>query len=237
LHLWKSYFSMIIFINDIPVRIYKSDETPQTDHVNHTIDAAQEPISRAKLLHHVWVKNVTEKEFDVLLDFINSPVPTALLSLHITVPDYELVKKYLRSKFKIVKAAGGLIRKKDKFLMIYRMKKWDLPKGKKERRERYKETAVREVAEECNISVKVGKKLCTTWHTYTMNKNSMLKKTRWYIMDVVDDSKMKPDLNEDIEELRWMNPKEVYHALQHSYKSINFVFEKYHEWAKIKSEP
>jgi ADP-ribose pyrophosphatase YjhB (NUDIX family) len=228
---------MIIFINDIPVRIYKPDETPPSDQINHIIDAAQEQISRAKLLHHVWVKNVKEQEFDVLLDFINSPVPTALLSLHITVPDYELVKRYLRSKFKIVKAAGGLIRKKDKFLMIYRMKKWDLPKGKKERKERYKETAVREVAEECNISVKVGKKLCTTWHTYTMNKNSMLKKTRWYIMDVVDDSKMRPDLNEDIEELRWMSPKEVYHALQHSYKSIHFVFEKYHEWAKIKSEP
>jgi ADP-ribose pyrophosphatase YjhB (NUDIX family) len=227
---------MVIFINDIPVRIYKPDETPPIDHVNHIIDASREPIVRAKLLHHVWVKNVTEKEFDILLDFINSPVPTALISIHITVTDYELVKKYLRSKFKIVKAAGGLIRKKDKFLMIYRMKKWDLPKGKKERKERYKETAVREVAEECNVSVKLGKKLCTTWLTYTMNKNNMLKKTRWYLMDVLDDSKMRPDFKEDIEELRWMNPKEVYHALQDSYKSINFVFEKYYELAKIKSE-
>jgi hypothetical protein len=55
-------------------------------------------------------------------------------------------------------------------------------------------------------------------------------------MDVLDDSKMRPDFKEDIEELRWMNPKEVYHALQDSYKSINFVFEKYYELAKIKSE-
>jgi 8-oxo-(d)GTP phosphatase len=227
---------MIIFVNDIPVRIYKADENPSTDHINHIIDSLTEPITRAKLMHHVWVKNVKEAEFDTLLNFINSPVPTALLSLHITVPDYEQVKEYLRSKFKIVRAAGGLIRKKDKFLMIYRMKKWDLPKGKKERKERYKETAVREVAEECNITVKLGKKLCTTWHTYTMNKSSMLKKTRWYVMDVVDDSKMRPNLEEDIEEIRWMNPKEVYHALQHSYKSIHYVFEQYYERAKIESE-
>jgi len=227
---------MIIFINDIPVRIYKADETPSGGQVNQVIDAAKVPITRANLLQHVWVKNAKEPHLDLILDILNSPVPTSLLSLHITVSDYELVKQYLRSKFKIVRAAGGLVRKKDKFLMIYRMKKWDLPKGKKEKKEKYKETAVREIGEECNVTVKIGKKICTTWHTYTMNKSSMLKKTRWYIMDVVDDSKMKPSVEEDIEELRWMNPKEIYHALQHSYKSIHYVFEEYHQLAKVKSE-
>jgi 8-oxo-(d)GTP phosphatase len=229
-------YPMVIFINDIPVRIYKQDEHPADDHFNFIVDASRETITRNKLVNHVWVKNVNESNLDLMLDFINSPVPTALLSLHITVLNYNLLKQYLRSKFKIVRAAGGLVRKKDKFLMIYRMKKWDLPKGKKERKERYKETAVREVGEECNVSVKIGKKLCTTWHTYTMNKSSMLKKTRWYVMDVVEDSKMKPNLEEDIEELRWMNPKEVYHALQHSYKSIHYVFERYYALFKIKSE-
>jgi ADP-ribose pyrophosphatase YjhB (NUDIX family) len=224
---------MIIFINDIPVRIYKPEESPSSDHVNLIIDAAQESITRAKLINNVWVKNVNEAALDALLTLINSPVPTALHSLHVTVWDYEQMKAYLRSKFKVVKAAGGLVRKKDKFLMIYRMKKWDLPKGKKERREKYMETAVREVTEECNVSVRIGKKICTTWHTYTMNKSSMLKKTKWYIMDVVDDSRMKPSLEEDIEELRWMNPKEVYHALQHSYKSIHYVFEQFYQQAKI----
>ena len=145
------------------------------------------------------------------------------------------VKKYLRTKFKVVKAAGGLVRKKEKFLMIYRMKKWDLPKGKREKSEGYRETAVREVGEECNISVKIGKKICTTWHTYTMNKRAMLKKTKWYMMDCVDDAKMKPALEEDIEELRWMTRKEVYHALEHSYKSISYVFERYYKETELKS--
>ncbi len=227
---------MIIFINDIPLRIYKAGESPAQGQYNHVINAKSEPITRARLIHHVWIKNVSESHFDSLLSILNSPVPTTLLSLHITVPDYELVKNYLRSKFKIVKAAGGLIRKKDKFLMIYRMKKWDLPKGKKERKEKYEQTAVREVGEECNVTVKIGRKICTTWHTYTMNKSSMLKKTRWYIMDIIDDSKMRPAAEEDIEELRWMNPKEVYHALQHSYKSIHYVFEQYDQLNKVKSE-
>jgi ADP-ribose pyrophosphatase YjhB (NUDIX family) len=227
---------MIIFINDIPVRVYKADESPSSEHFNSIIDTSRQTITRANLLQNVWIKGANESHLDLLLNILNSPVPTVLLSLHITVSDYESVKQYLRGKFKIVRAAGGLVRKKDKFLMIYRMKKWDLPKGKKERREKYKQTAVREVGEECNVSVKIGKKICTTWHTYTMNKRSMLKKTRWYVMDLVDDSRMKPSTEEDIEELRWMNPKEVYHALQHSYKSIHYVFEEYYKLAQIKSE-
>lgn len=220
---------MVLFINDIRVTIYKPDEKPASEQFNHTIDAQNEPITAAKLLHHVWIPNANEKHIEELLGLLNSKVPLNVLSLFITVKNYEAVKIFLRSKFKIVRAAGGLVRKKDKFLMIYRLKKWDLPKGKKERGENYKETAVREIEEECNVSVKLGKKLCTTWHTYTMNKKAMLKKTRWYVMDVVDDTKMAPSTEEDIEEVRWMNPKEVYHSLHNSYKSINYVFEQYYE--------
>ncbi len=124
---------MIIFINDIPVRILKDGEEPDRGRVNHVVDAASEPVTQAKLIHHVWIKNVTENEFDTLLGFLDSRVPTALLSLVLSVKNYDAIKMYLRGKFKIVKAAGGLVRKKDKFLMIYRMKKWDLPKGKKEK--------------------------------------------------------------------------------------------------------
>jgi len=226
---------MIIFINDIPVRILKDGEEPDRGRVNHVVDAATEPVTQAKMIHHVWVKNVTESEFDTLLGFLDSRIPTALLSLVLSVKNYDTIKAYLRSKFRIVKAAGGLVRKKDKFLMIYRMKKWDLPKGKKEKNERYKETAPREVEEECNVTVKLGKKICTTWHTYTMNKNAMLKKTRWYAMDIVDDSSMRPQQEEDIEETRWMSRKEVYHALEHSYKSVHYVFEQYYAMTEVKS--
>ena len=226
---------MDLFVNDIPVKILKPGESPEPGSVNYEIKASSEPVTKAKLINHVWVNEASLMDLDLILDLINSKVPMHVLSLAVTVKDYDAAKNYLKKKFKVVKAAGGLVRKKDKVLMIYRMKKWDLPKGKKESGERSNNTAVREVEEECNIEVKIGKKICTTWHTYTMNKNSMIKKTRWYLMELVDDSRSRPAIEEDIEELRWMTQKEVYHALENSYRSIRFVFEEYYKSEKIRN--
>lgn len=225
---------MNLFVNDIPVRILKLGEPVDAADFNFEIDASVEKVTKAKLINHVWLKNVGAADMDLVFDLLNSQVPTNLISLCISVNDYKAFKNYLRKKFKIVKAAGGIVRKKEKFLMIYRMKKWDLPKGKKESGEKYKETAVREVEEECSVDVKLSDKVCTTWHTYTMNKNAMLKKTCWYAMDLVNDARIKPQTEEDIEEIRWMTRKEVYHALENSYKSIRFVFEEYYKGEKVK---
>lgn len=220
---------MVIFINDIRVTLYKPSDEPTSGTFSQVIDAASGVPSPAQLVHHVWVKNADEKTVGILLELLNSKVPLPLFSLHISVLNYETSKQFLKSKFKVIKAAGGLVRKKDKLLMIYRLKKWDLPKGKKERGEKYKETAVREIEEECGVRVKIGKKICTTWHTYTMNKNAMLKKTKWYAMELIDDSLMAPSIEEDIEQVRWMNAKEAFHALHNSYKSISYVFESYYK--------
>lgn len=222
---------MNLFVNDIPVRILKPGKTPDPGHVNTTVDAGNETITKAKLINHVWVKNARIQDLDSILDIVNTKVPIGLHSMFVSVDNYDAVREYLQKKYKVVKAAGGLVRKKDRYLMIFRMKKWDLPKGKKEAGENYREAAVREVNEECHITVRTGKRICTTWHTYTMNKHSMLKKTRWYAMELVDDTNAFPAAEENIEELRWMTQKEVYHALEHSYKSIHFVFERYYQKA------
>ena len=220
---------MYLFINDIPVTILKPGVEPAADGINFVLDASTDTITRASLINHVWIRNAGIRDLDLVLELINSNVPLEVLSLHLTVKDYRAIKDFLRRKFKVVKAAGGLVMKKDRYLMIFRMKKWDLPKGKKDPGETSRQTASREVKEECGVEVRVGKPLVTTWHTYTMNKNNMLKRTRWYLMDLVDDSNMEPATNEDIEELRWMNAKEVYHALENSYNSIRFVFRMFYE--------
>lgn len=219
---------MNLFVNDIPVIILRPGSEPESGDYNVALDARDSLITRATLVKHIWVHHADTRHLETILDLINSKVPIDLLSLVLSVENYREVKLYMKSRFKVVKAAGGLVRKKERSLMIYRMKKWDLPKGKKDPGERSKQTAEREVVEECNVKVKVGEKICTTWHTYTMNKHAMLKKTRWYSMELVDDSRMKPSTEEDIEDVRWMTQKEVYHALENSYRSIRFVFEEYY---------
>src|SRR5690606_28134115 len=71
--------------------------------------------------------------------------------------------EHLKDQFKIVNAAGGLVVKDGKILMIYRLGVWDLPKGKLNKREEVEAGALREVEEECNIQVEVVEKLPKTW--------------------------------------------------------------------------
>lgn len=220
---------MNLFINDIPIKILKLGEEPDQGEINHFLDGSNDVITKAKLINNVWINHANITILDEAIELISTKVPIHLLALYITLIDYDLLKSYVRKKFKIIKAAGGVVKKKDKVLMIYRLKKWDLPKGKKETGENYRRAAEREVNEECGVQTKVGRKICTTWHTYTMNKNRMLKKTRWYLMESIDDSRIAPQVEEDIEEIRWMSQKEVFHALQNSYRSIRFVFEEYYK--------
>lgn len=227
---------MKLFVNDIPINIVRQGPLPDHNHFNSTINGQKDAITKSSLIHHVLLFNATIDHLDIVFELIHSMVPVNLLSLEIIIDDYESIRPYLKSKFKIVHAAGGLVRKKEKYLMIYRLKRWDLPKGKREDGERNKQTAKREVEEECNIEVKLGEKICTTWHTYTMNKRNMIKKTRWYTMDSIDDAKMKPSIEEDIEDVRWMTQKEVYHALEDSYNSIRYVFESFYKIQEGKSE-
>lgn len=220
---------MYLFVNDIPITILKPGGAPPDGEVNHRIDASVDTLSKAHLINHLWIDHAGIDDLALVLDLINSNVPLNVLSIFVTVKDYKETKSFLRKKYRVVNAAGGLIVKKDRFLLIHRMDKWDLPKGKKDPGESSRVTAQREVLEECNIEVKVGRRLVTTWHTYTMNRRNMLKRTRWYLMEVVDDSDMKPETREQIQDIKWMNRKEVYHALENSYNSIRFVFASYYE--------
>ena len=79
-----------------------------------------------------------------------------IYSITITLKGYKKVVKDLKKMFKIIKAGGGVVQNSNKeILFIYRMKKWDLPKGKLEKGETIKECAKREVEEETKVKVNV----------------------------------------------------------------------------------
>lgn len=220
---------MRFYVNDIAINIVSGEEEGDISRYQEVIESGQDHLDPIKLFHHVLVKNADFEIIDDILQLMNVKILRNLYSITFAVRDKEATKQYVKSKFKIVKAAGGLVRKNSKVLMIYRLKKWDLPKGKINKKEKAKEAAVREVKEECNIQVKLDYKICATWHTYTMNGKRMMKKTNWYAMTCKDDKNMKPQSSEDIEEVQWLGAKDIYVSLKNSYRSVVDVFEKYHE--------
>ena len=58
----------------------------------------------------------------------------------------------LKQQFVYIEAAGGLIQQNNRYLFIYRLDKWDLPKGKIDKGETPKQAALRECEEECAIN-------------------------------------------------------------------------------------
>ncbi len=131
---------------------------------------------------------------------------------------FSLIKKRIR----IIKASGGLVKNGDgNYLFIFRLGKWDLPKGKVDQGESMKKAAVREVEEECGIKVDyLGQKIMTTYHIYMMKGELVLKKTNWYEMGVNKVPKLKPQLEEDITEARWLDKGKLAIIRENTYPLI-----------------
>lgn len=216
---------MKIYINDIPVKIEhfkKVDEEKFDTIINNNKD-----IIEANLEGVVLINNASDQSVDKLLKLMTSAPVNGLTRLVFAVKDKKRTAYYVKSRFSIVKAAGGIVVKDDKILLIYRLKKWDLPKGKLEKKETNKEGAVREVEEETGVKVMLGEKITATWHTYIRNKKFVLKRTYWYMMDCLDDANMAPQESESIEQVKWMTADEVTEAMTNSYRTINSVIKKF----------
>ena len=213
---------MKIFINDRLVKLIEYDERNPAIGYDFVLKGNDE-ITSKKLVGHVIVQQATTLQIERLLRLIEIKKLKKLKAITFAVNDYKTVKDFIKDQFKIIKASGGLVKKGDKILMMFRLKKWDLPKGKLKKDEDSVKGAKREVEEECNIKVEVREKLCSTWHTYIRKDRRILKKTDWYIMNCADDSNMRPQIEEFIEEVKWMKKEEVQKALKNSYLSIEEV--------------
>ncbi|HVD98263.1 MAG TPA: NUDIX hydrolase [Cytophagaceae bacterium] len=218
---------MKIFINDKPVKLVQYEDRNNASGYDTVLKGTDE-ITSKKLVGHVIIQDATSLQIERLLRIIEIKKLKKLKALTFAVSDLDTIIDFVKDQFKIIKASGGIVRKGDKVLMIYRLKKWDLPKGKLKKGEEPLKGGKREVEEECNIKVEVREKLCSTWHTYIRKDKRILKKTNWYIMNCADDSNMRPQLEEFIEEVKWMKKDEVQKALKNSYLSIEEVFSEFY---------
>ncbi|MEM8966675.1 MAG: NUDIX hydrolase [Bacteroidota bacterium] len=219
---------MKLFVNDTPVIFATSQNLPDIPY-DHTINALATTIVGARLKDDVLVEYANPKYIKGALDYFSKSKVKNLDSITFAVADLDETVQLVKDQFKIVQAGGGIVRKGNQILMIYRLGKWDLPKGKLEKGESPAEGALREVEEECNVQIKLQDEICQTWHTYTRNKKKYLKQTYWFAMDCTDDSQLTPQTEEGIEEARWMDAAQVQHALYDSYFSIRYVVRQYYK--------
>ncbi len=231
---------MIVFINDRPIRLVgpkaaahlteptsanaSGHDHPFTDY-DLIVDARLEALKEDALHGHLLVLNATPATVNRLLTLLQKADASQLLSVTLGCLDKETCEEAIKKPFKVIKAAGGVVINEMKMLLMFRRGVWDLPKGKLEDGESSRKAAAREVQEETGVRVAVGERICTTWHTYTLNGNRILKRTKWYQMSVVDDRRMAPQTDEDIEKLAWLDHRETQLALTNSFSSIRYVID------------
>ena len=140
-------------------------------------------------------------------------------------PDLEELRKAFYKKFTIIIAAGGLVQnEKQELLLIFRKGKWDLPKGKLDKKEELEACAIREVEEETGLrSPEIISPLTVTYHTYHEGARYILKESHWYNMKVKGEQKLVPQAEEDITDIRWVARKDLKAYQEKAYPAIRDV--------------
>jgi 8-oxo-dGTP pyrophosphatase MutT (NUDIX family) len=147
---------------------------------------------------------------------------------YVPCQDAKVFMKEVTKSLTLIEAAGGLVLNENgKYLFIFRNGKWDLPKGKIEKDEKIKDAAVREVEEECGITVgKLNEKICKTYHVYVNRGEVVLKKTHWFNMGYYGQEKLKPQKEEGITDVRWFKKSQIDTILKNTFPSIADVLAK-----------
>ncbi len=133
----------------------------------------------------------------------------------------------LTKHFTVIEAAGGFVTNfNHDALFIHRRGFWDLPKGKIDQGESVQEAALREVNEECGIGdLSIVSELPATYHVYTEKGDEVLKITHWFTMVTTTTEEPTPQLDEGIDEVRWVARKHWRELAKMSYPNIADLIE------------
>ena len=112
----------------------------------------------------LWL-NPSAEDLEWLLAKMRHAGHSSAISVTCATQDPSSLRAVLRRQFNTIRAAGGVVSNPaGELLLIYRLGRWEFPKGKRKKHETLSETALREVEEECGVRVLCEKKLTTTYH-------------------------------------------------------------------------
>lgn len=136
----------------------------------------------------------------------------------------KLLKNFLKLLPNVVAGGGKVYNAEAKILFIYRNDKWDLPKGKTERKESIEETAIREVEEETGVTgLTITQPLPITYHIFKRHGQHKIKITHWFEMKTNYSGTLLPQEKEGITKVKWLNEAQAQEALNNSYANIKLL--------------
>jgi len=178
-----------------------------------------------ELLHHPDAVFIDEISSAAIKSLLHEIVKEEFHAGVLWNADLEKLKKAFFKHFEPIEAAGGIVQNdKKELLFIFRLGKWDLPKGKVEKGEKTDATAVREVEEETGVkNLKLKRKIGETYHTYNAYGKHFLKTTHWYYMTCSSKQTLVPQTEEDIAEIKWVKTKDIKEPVANTYPSIKDI--------------
>lgn len=182
-----------------------------------------------EILHHpdaVFIDEISGPAIKSLLHEIKKDEFHAGVVWH---SDLEKLKKAFFKHFQLIEAAGGIVQNdKKEMLFIYRLDKWDLPKGKVEKGENFEQCAIREVEEETGVTgLTLKSKIGETYHTYNAFGKHYLKISHWYYMTCHKEQTLVPQTEENITAIKWVKPKDIKEPLANTYESVKDILDKF----------
>ena len=177
-------------------------------------------IRNFQVRHGLFYKYRNVLELKELLDFYWSI--KQIETLFVFHNDIEELRERFKSCFQQIYAAGGLVRNyEDRYLIMKRHGKWDLPKGKLNRNESFEDAAVREVSEETGLQeLEITTPMLSTYHCYPIDGQKILKRTSWFEMIYKGQTEPVPEYDEDITEIKWVKKEDLPKITGNTYMAI-----------------
>lgn len=201
-------------------------------HGKHRILLSTEKDSVDRNTQDFVIKKPSEEQIKEVLRVSKSSTK-ALKILFIGNPD-KLLKKVFFG-FKYVVASGGIVQNKNgEILLMKRLGKWDLPKGKIKKGEDLQVCAIREIEEETGVKkLSIETPFSETYHTYYRNEKWEIKHTYWYIINSKYEGPLTPQVEEDIHEVRWVSISDLGEYIADTYPAIKRLIKAYINHLKL----
>jgi 8-oxo-dGTP pyrophosphatase MutT (NUDIX family) len=202
-----------IFVNEKPIYL--------ADHNNNTL---QHKINEG----FIFYDNNTNLNYLDIVQQLSHPQVAGIVILQ---KDLTQLQTEFKAAFKIIEAGGGIVQNEaGEILFIYRLNKWDLPKGKLEKGETIEFCAQREVEEETGVTnLTLKSKIGETYHIYQEKGEQILKVSHWYHFTCPSHQNTIAQTEENITEVKWVAIKNIQEPLENTYNNIREILGKFME--------